>query len=88
MTKVTSRELTISYYAAAAEAAGRDIETITTSAQTLGELRAQIVECYGERMGQLVEVSAYLLGDELVRDPATPLGGHASVEVLPPFAGG
>ena len=28
------------------------------------------------------------VGDELVRDPATPLGESAAVDVLPPFAGG
>lgn len=85
---MTTRELTVSYYAAAADAAGVGSERFATDATTLGELGSEIAGRHGERMGQIIAVSVYLLGDALVRDPVTPIGEHTHIDVLPPFAGG
>lgn len=85
---MSARTLVVGYYAAAADAAGRDSETLETAATTVGELSAEIEARHGDTMAAILGVSAFLVGDELVRDPATPLGESAAVDVLPPFAGG
>lgn len=77
----------VRYFAAAAEAADRSAETLSLPlGADLADLRAALIDRYGERMEKILGVAAYLVDSELTRDPARPVG--AQVDVLPPFAGG
>ncbi len=79
--------LTLRLHAAAREAAGRG--ALTTSAVSTNALRAQLVETFGDQMGRVLAVSTLLIDGTPIR-PGTdaPIPGGATVEVLPPFAGG
>ncbi len=72
------------YFAAAAEAAGRETESIEAS--TVGELRAMLVERYGDAMSRVLASGSFLVDGVVSRDDGRALG--ARVDVLPPFAGG
>ena len=74
------------YFAAAAEAAGRAEETWEPSPATVGELRAALVERYGDAMERVLLTGSFLVDGVVSRDPARALGER--VDVLPPFAGG
>jgi len=75
----------VRYFAAAAEAAGREQETLEAPA-TAGELRAMLIDRYGDAMARVFASGSFLVDGVVSRDPSTPIG--ASVDVLPPFAGG
>ena len=77
-------DVTVRYFAAAAEAAGTQQETVT--AATAGELRALLAERYGAAMEKVLRSGSFLVDGVVTRDPDRPLG--AQVDVLPPFAGG
>lgn len=74
----------VRYFAAAAEAAGRDAETLEVA--TVGELRAHLIETYGDAMAGVLRNGAFLVDGIVSRDDAARLGSR--VDVLPPFAGG
>lgn len=75
----------VRYFAAAAEAAGRDEEHVTVEA-TAGALRAWLADRYGPAMQQVLDAGSLLVDGTVTRDPARPL--RSQVDVLPPFAGG
>lgn len=81
-------ELQVRYFAGAAAAAGRDEDRVEVDpAATLDDLCRRL----GELRPGLVPVLpvAGLLVDEIsVTDRSRTLGSAASVDVLPPFAGG
>jgi molybdopterin synthase sulfur carrier subunit len=81
MTSVSLR-----YFAAAAEAAGRPDEVWDEQVTTVGELRAALVARYGPSMERVLATGSFLVDGVVSRDPSRPLG--ARVDVLPPFAGG
>lgn len=81
----TVAELTIRYFAAAAEAAGTEQETVR-SPGTVGALRAQLVERFGDPMRRVLASGSFLVDGVVSRDDARALGD--TVDVLPPFAGG
>ena len=72
------------YFAAAAEAAGRDSESL--EAGTVGELRSLLESRYGEPMSRVLRSGSFLVDGLVSRDPSRALG--ARVDVLPPFSGG
>ncbi|MFQ6327964.1 MoaD/ThiS family protein [Nocardia sp. CWNU-33] len=77
----------IRYFAAIADVVGKDKETLDFPADaTIADLRTTLAESYGPNLDKMLAVCAYLIGDELTRDPSTPLTPR--VDVLPPFAGG
>lgn len=77
----------VRYFAAAAEAAGREEERLELGdAATLGELRAMLEERYGAAMRRVLASGSFLVDEVVHRDPGCPLS--ARVDVLPPFAGG
>lgn len=79
--------VTVRYFAAAAEAAGREQEELDLGADpTLGGLRDALVSRYGEPMSRVLRSGSFLLDGVVRRDPAHPAGSH--VDILPPFAGG
>lgn len=82
--------ITVRYFAAAADAAGRDQEQLTLGAAdvtpTVGTLRAELQERYGAPMAAVLRAGSFLVDGKVSRDDARPLGG--TVDILPPFAGG
>ncbi|GAA4473798.1 MoaD/ThiS family protein [Rhodococcus olei] len=85
--QATLRAVTVRFFAAAEEAAGRGEQSVELPVgATLGDLRAALVERHGAAMERVLTVAAFLLGDELTRDLDVPVA--ARVDVLPPFAGG
>jgi molybdopterin converting factor small subunit len=75
----------VRYFAAAADAAGREEESIDGPA-TVGELRSLLVERYGDAMARVLASGSFLVDGVVRRDDSRQLG--ARVDVLPPFAGG
>ena len=82
--------LTVRYFAAAAEAAGREEEKIeaalAASLITVGAVRAHLVETYGPAMARVLANGSFLVDGIVSRDDARPVGSR--IDVLPPFAGG
>lgn len=77
----------VRYFAAAADAAGREDEMIRVSAgSTLGELKNELLRRYGDEMEQVVRTGSFLVDKVVRRDLDWPLSNQ--VDVLPPFAGG
>lgn len=73
----------VRYFAAAAEAAGRDEERLTAS--TVGELRDTLLTSHPD-LAPVLAKGSFLVDGVVTRDPARALG--ARVDVLPPFSGG
>jgi molybdopterin synthase sulfur carrier subunit len=78
--------VSLRYFAAAAEAAGRADEVWDAPVSTVGELRAALVARYGAPMDRVLATGSFLVDGVVSRDPGRALG--ARVDVLPPFAGG
>lgn len=78
-------DVRVRYFAAASDAAGREEEVIP-GASTVGELRAVLVERYGDAMARVLASGSFLVDGVVSRDASRPLG--VRVDVLPPFAGG
>ncbi len=72
------------YFAAAAEAAGREQEEL--EARTVAELKAVLVAAYGEPMRKVLASGSFLVDGVVSRDDNALVG--ARIDVLPPFAGG
>lgn len=79
--------VTVRYFAAASEAAGREQEQLElVSDATLGTLRDELQRRYGEPMSRVLRSGSFLVDGSVRRDPAHPVGEN--VDILPPFAGG
>lgn len=77
----------VRYFAAAAEATGRESETLRVAEPaTLGALQGALRERYGEPMERVLRSGSFLVSGIVCRDRAAPVSG--TVDVLPPFAGG
>lgn len=86
-------QITVRYFAAAAEAAGRDEEILEFSADsTLDALRGELGERYGEQMRRVLRSGSFLVDGVVRRDGALAASRGETrgitVDVLPPFAGG
>ncbi len=79
-------EVVVRYFAAAAEVAGREEETVAVDPATVGELQDGLVARYGAGMTRVLRNGSFLVDGVVVRDRARHLGRQ--VDVLPPFAGG
>ncbi|MGB3769528.1 MAG: MoaD/ThiS family protein [Rhodococcus sp. (in: high G+C Gram-positive bacteria)] len=77
----------VRYFAGAADAAGTSVESfqLTTEA-TVGDVKSAVRGRHGTDLDHVLRVAVFLVGDEMVRDDAYPVGTR--VDVLPPFAGG
>ncbi|MEU4319551.1 MoaD/ThiS family protein [Nocardia fluminea] len=77
----------VRYFAAIADAVGKNTESLDLpDGATVADLRTTLAATYGSDIDSLVGVCAFLIGDELTRDPSAMLRDR--VDVLPPFAGG
>ena len=71
------------YFAAAAEATGRDEELLTAS--TVGDLRDTLLTRY-PALEPVLTKGSFLVDGVVTRDPTRTLGSR--VVILPPFSGG
>ena len=76
--------VSVRYFAAAADAASTKAEDF--EATTVGELRALLIERYGQPMARVLAAGSFLVDGVVSRDDTRELGTR--VDVLPPFAGG
>ncbi len=77
---------TVRYFAAAAAAAGTASES--RQARTLGALLDVLRDAHGAEFAQILGRCSVLVDGVASTDPATPVAEGATVDVLPPFAGG
>lgn len=77
----------IRYFAAAAEAAGIEEETVAfPPGATLADLKRLLESRYGDRMARVMRAGSFLVDEVVCRDDTAPLGRR--IDVLPPFTGG
>ena len=79
--------LTVRYFAGA-RAAARGAAAETAAAETLHELAQVLTDRHGERMGMVLKAASFLVDGLTCHDRYAPLPTGATVDVLPPFAGG
>lgn len=79
--------VTVRYFAAAADAAGREQEQLELDpGATVRTLRDLLQERYGAAMERVLRSGSFLVDGVVRRDPSAPIS--TNVDVLPPFAGG
>jgi len=79
--------LTVRYFAGARVAAG-GISTESAPAGSLHDLSQVLTDRHGERMGLVLKAASFLVDGLACHDRHAPLPAGATVDVLPPFAGG
>lgn len=80
-------QITVRYFAAAAEAAGCDEEVWDLAdGASLDALRAELSERYGDAMRKVLRSGSFLVDGVVRRDSGEITG--TNIDVLPPFAGG
>lgn len=79
--------LTVRYFAGARAAAGVPEDRVP-AAGTLDQLAATLVTRRGPRLAQVLAAASFLVDGVAWRDRDRPLPDVATVDVLPPFAGG
>ncbi|KGJ77506.1 molybdopterin converting factor [Cryobacterium roopkundense] len=77
---------TLRFFAGAAEAAGTDGAAV--DANSIGDLRAELVRLYGAEFARVLGLCSLLVNGARASDDAVQLTATDSVDVLPPFAGG
>lgn len=76
----------VRYFAGARAAAG--VAEEDASATNLGDLLNHLAGRHGSALAAALAVCSYLVDGVQWRDRSTPLPAAATVDVLPPFAGG
>lgn len=79
--------LTVRFFAGARAAAG-GTSTETAEAATLDELIQLLATRHGERLTLVMKAASFLVDGLTCHDRAARLPAEATVDVLPPFAGG
>ena len=81
--------MTVRYFAAARAAAGVETEAVDVPpGATVDILLKAVRAAHGDELGRVLDRCSFLLDEVAVRDRDTVLPAGASVDVLPPFAGG
>ena len=83
--------VTIRYFAAAADAAGTDEQTLTIeSSLSVADLAARVGAEHGPELARVLGLCSFLLDGEVAEggDVIPAAGPGSRVDVLPPFAGG
>ena len=79
----------VRFFAAARAAAGVETEAVTVPAgATVDILLKTVRAAHGDELGRVLDRCSFLLDEVAVRDRNLPLHDGATVDVLPPFAGG
>lgn len=76
----------IEYFAWAADAVGRETETLEVRGGTLAGVREAIIAAHGPAAAELLDSCRFFVDSVLTRDLA--IGHGRRVDVLPPFTGG
>ncbi|MEV0899559.1 MoaD/ThiS family protein [Actinoplanes sp. NPDC049802] len=79
--------LTVRYFAGA-RAAANGTSSETVGAATLDELIQTLIDRHGERLGLVLKAASFLVDGLTCHDRAAALPEGATVDILPPFAGG
>jgi molybdopterin synthase sulfur carrier subunit len=79
--------LTVRYFAGARAAAG-GISSENVSAGSLDELLGVLTERHGERLALVLKAASFLVDGLACHDRRAGLPAGATIDVLPPFAGG
>ncbi|WP_229067350.1 MoaD/ThiS family protein [Actinoplanes sp. DH11] len=79
--------LTVRYFAGARAAAG-GTSAETASASSLDELIEVLAARHGEKLTLVMKAASFLVDGLTCHDRSAPLPSDATVDVLPPFAGG
>jgi molybdopterin synthase sulfur carrier subunit len=78
--------ITVRYFAGARAASGVDTEV--REASSLDELVGQLVAAHGQKLERVLTACSFLVDGTTTRDRTLALAPGATVDVLPPFAGG
>jgi molybdopterin converting factor small subunit len=78
--------VTVRYFAGARAAAGRAEET--AAGRTLDEILDELAARHGDRLARVLRAASFLVDGVSCHDRRTPLPAGATIDVLPPFAGG
>jgi molybdopterin converting factor small subunit len=78
--------LTVRYFAGARAAAGRATETV--AAGSLDDLVQMLADRHGEPLAVVLKAASFLVDGLRCHDRRAPLPDTATIDVLPPFAGG
>jgi molybdopterin converting factor small subunit len=84
---VTAHSITVRYFAGARAAAGVH-EDLAPAGLCLDDLAAELSARRGERLGTVLKAASFLVDGVACHDRRAALPGGATVDVLPPFAGG
>jgi sulfur-carrier protein len=87
MTPATSDVVTVRYFAGARAAAG-GIPAEAVTARSLDELTDLLAIRHGERLAVVLKAASFLVDGLACHDRQAALPVGATVDVLPPFAGG
>jgi sulfur-carrier protein len=82
-----STPLTVRYFAGARAAAGRAEEAMPAG-RSLDDLTAELTLRHGDRLAAVLRVASFLVDGVTCHDRRAPLPAGATIDVLPPFAGG
>ncbi len=86
---MSTTTVAVRYFAAARAAAGVEAEKIQLPADsTVAMALAELCEEHGPEFATVLQRCSFLLDEVAVRDRGTVLGPDATLDVLPPFAGG
>jgi sulfur-carrier protein len=89
MTTTTTITVTVRYFAAARAAAGAETEPFELpSGSAVEDAVAAMRERHGAELGRVLDRCSFLLDEVAVRDRSAVVPAGASLDVLPPFAGG
>jgi molybdopterin converting factor small subunit len=80
--------LTVRYFAGARAAAGTAEETLDADAYSLSELVDELAARHGPQLAKVLAVASFLVDGVACRDREARVPAGATVDVLPPFAGG
>ena len=81
--------VTVRYFAAARAAAGVEAEPVAVPVgATVDILLKTVRTAHGDELARVLDRCSFLLDEVAVRDHSTPLRDGATLDVLPPFAGG
>ncbi|RRO17355.1 MoaD/ThiS family protein [Saccharopolyspora rhizosphaerae] len=83
----------VRYFAGARAAAGVSEETVRLSPAdgapaTVSDAIAAALNQHDEKLAKVLPACSFLLDGVAVRDRGTPIAADATLDVLPPFAGG
>ena len=78
--------LEVRYFAGARAAAGLSSEQV--GASSLDDLTVVLAERHGERLAMVLKAASFLVNGLACHDRKAALPAGATVDVLPPFAGG